>query len=65
MQDMLQKGYIASSSIYISYAHDKKICLDYLKEVRKTFEKISILLKQNKLHHELKTEIRTDAFQRL
>lgn len=65
IQDMLQKGYIASSSIYISYAHDKKICLDYLKEVRKTFEKISILLKQNKLHQELKTEIRTDAFQRL
>lgn len=65
IQDMLKKGYIASSSIYLSYAHDKKICINYLKEVKKTFIKISILLSQNRLEKELDTEIRTDSFQRL
>ncbi len=65
MQDMLRKGYIVSSSIYLSYAHDKRICLDYLKEARKTFMKISDLIKQNRLKRELRTEIRTDSFQRL
>ena len=62
---MLNKGYISSSSVYVSYAHNKKICDVYLKECRKTFKKISVLLKNNKIKESLKIPVRTDAFQRL
>ena len=65
IQDMLNKGYISSSSVYVSYAHNKKICDVYLKECRKTFKKISVLLKNNKIKESLKIPVRTDAFQRL
>lgn len=65
MNDMLKKGYLVSSSIYVSQSHTEKICYKYLKECRSTFEKISILINTKKLKKNLKTKVRTDAFQRL
>ena len=63
---MLKKKYLASASIYVSHAHKKKIILRYLKECRKTFEKISILLENNKIKNIIdKKDLRSDAFTRL
>tara|TARA_B100001964_G_C14250384_1_gene609622 strand:+ start:1472 stop:2800 length:1329 start_codon:yes stop_codon:yes gene_type:complete len=65
IQDMLSKGYLTSSSIYFSYSHTEKICKKYLKECKNTFKKISFLLENNKLEKNLKTNVRSDSFQRL
>ena len=66
IKDMLQKKYLVSASIYVSVAHTEKIILIYLKECKKTFKKISILLKKNQMGNSIKkTDLRTDAFQRL
>ena len=65
ISDMLKKGYLVSSSIYISSSHTKKICNEYLKECRSTFKKISFLLKNKKLKKNSRGFVRTDAFQRL
>ena len=65
IEDMLKKKYLASSSVYISHAHTKKIVLKYLKDCRNTFSRISILLKNGKIKNSLKVNLRTDAFQRL
>jgi len=65
IQDMLEKSYLVSSSIYVSQSHTKKICTQYLKDCRLTFQKISSLIKNKKLKKSLKTSVRSDAFQRL
>ena len=65
MQDMLEKGYLVSSSIYVSQSHTKKICTEYMRDCNLTFKKISFLIKNKKLKKSLKTSIRSDAFQRL
>jgi glutamate-1-semialdehyde 2,1-aminomutase len=66
IQDMLKKKYLVSASIYVSHAHTEKIILGYLKECKKTFEKISILLENNKIKNIInKKDLRSDAFTRL
>ena len=65
MDDMLRKGYLVSSSVYVSQSHTHKICKKYLKECRLTFKKISSLVKKDQIKKKLKVPVRTDAFQRL
>ena len=66
IQDMLKKKYLVSASIYVSEAHTRKIIIKYIKECKKTFKKISILLKNKQLKNSIKiNDLRTDAFKRL
>jgi glutamate-1-semialdehyde 2,1-aminomutase len=66
IKDMLKKKYLVSASVYVSNAHKEKIILKYLKECKKTFKKISILLNNRQIKNKIKKkDLRTDAFQRL
>ena len=62
-QEMLKYGYIANSSVYISYAHKAKDVSRYLYFCNKVFQKINLAIKNNKIPLTGKT--RTMAFKRL
>ena len=65
IQEMLKRGYIASNSIYVSYAHNEKIINQYFLMVDQVFELISRAIDNNKLHELIETQERSDAFGRL
>jgi len=65
IQEMLKRGYLASNSIYISYAHSEEIVKKYLKEVDDVFEMIADALKNNTIEEKLETSIRDEGFKRL
>lgn len=64
-QEMLRRGYLASTSIYLSCAHTKKIIEEYLFHVDKVFKLMSELISQNKIKDRLETRVRSDSFARL
>ena len=41
IQEMLKRGYLASNSIYVSFAHNLEIVEKYIKKVDEVFEIIS------------------------
>ena len=43
-QEMLSLGFLATNSMTLSYAHDKKTINNYLNKLEKTFKKIKILI---------------------
>jgi glutamate-1-semialdehyde 2,1-aminomutase len=63
IQEMLKKGYLAATVIYVSYAHKKKIMDKYLKDAEAVFKFIA----KNKKHLEkyLENELSHSGFQRL
>lgn len=66
IQEMLARGYLAATSVYVSYAHTEEIVENYLKAVDAVFEKLAMLLEEkNGLLNALKTRLRSDAFKRL
>ena len=65
MQEMLKRGYLASSSIYLSLAHTEEIVACYLKHVDNVFALIAEAIRKKQLSNILKTDIRSDAFKRL
>ena len=64
-QEMLRRGYLATTSVYISKAHTKEIVIDYLKTVDEVFEILSIIIKSKTELNYLETKPKSDAFQRL
>ena len=62
---MLKRGYIASNSIYVSYAHNEKIINKYILKVDEVFKLISRAIDNNKLYDLIETQERSDAFGRL
>lgn len=64
-QEMLQRGFLASTVIYVSLAHTKKIVDLYLKNAREVFTLISQAKKDNKLKKLLKGPVCHAGFKRL
>lgn len=64
-QEMLKRGYLASTSIYLSSKHNNYIIRNYLKNCDTVFFYISEILKKKSKKKYLLTEVRTDAFQRI
>lgn len=64
-QEMLNKGYLASNSVYVSTAHTKSIVEEYLVHASDTFEFISECIKNNNVDTKLISQPRTDAFKRI
>lgn len=64
-QEMLDRGYIASGSVYVSLAHTLEIVERYLCAVDETFSILAEALDKNDILQRLKTRPRSDAFQRL
>ena len=62
-QEMLKRGYLAGSQVATSYAYNKNIINNYLKEVDYVFSKIRIFLDKGKFP--LKGEIKHSTFKRL
>lgn len=65
IQEMLKRGYLASTSIYVTYAHTIEIVNKYLENVDEVFEIMSDAINNNKVLDLLETEVRTDMFKRL
>ena len=64
-QEMLKKGYLASSSVYVSYSHTKEIVEDYLKAVDEVFKFISQGINKNNICDLLVGPVAHSGFQRL
>lgn len=62
-QEMLKRGYLVSTVIYISYAHKKKIVDKYLEEAQKVFQYVAN--NKNDLNSLLNDEVSHSGFQRL
>ena len=65
IQEMLQRGYLSSTSVYVSNAHTEEIIEEYLENVDEVFKLISLAIKKNNIKKLLKTSIRSDSFKRL
>ncbi|MHA1284341.1 MAG: aminotransferase class III-fold pyridoxal phosphate-dependent enzyme [Promethearchaeota archaeon] len=64
-QEMLKRGYLASNSVYVSYAHNKKIINTYLKNVDEVFYIIKKAIDERSVSKLLKGPIAHNGFQRL
>ncbi|MFQ5787165.1 MAG: aminotransferase class III-fold pyridoxal phosphate-dependent enzyme [Thermodesulfobacteriota bacterium] len=64
-QEMLKKGYLASNSVYVSYAHNEVIIKEYLENVDIVFKLIADAIKCDKIKEKLETSIRDEGFKRL
>jgi glutamate-1-semialdehyde 2,1-aminomutase len=64
-QEMLERGYLAAGSVYVSLAHTKEIIDSYLDAVDQVFAILAEALHKGNLIQRLKTRPKSDAFQRL
>lgn len=64
-QEMLKKGYLAATSVYVSYKHTPSIIDDYLIAVDDTFRLISKALEKNDVKSYLEGPVCHGGFQRL
>lgn len=64
-QEMLKRGYLASTIIFVSYAHTKKGCDQYLNDLSKVLSEIASGIKSSKLKHLLDDEVCHSGFARL
>jgi len=60
---MLEKGYLATNGLSITYAHKKKDIDNYLKNCDKVFEIISRSIKEDKIN--LKSKVRVTSYQKI
>ena len=65
IQEMLKRGYLASTSVYVTYSHTIDIAKQYLKVVDEVFEIIVDAIANQKILDLLETEMRSDMFKRL
>lgn len=65
IQEMLKRGYIAATSIYVSSAHNEAIVAEYMKKVDEVFAVIAGVVKENKVMERLETKVRDEGFKRL
>ena len=64
-QEMLKKGFLATTTIYVSTSHTKKIINKYLKYLEKIFLIISKCERGDDLHRYLDTKVSETDFARL
>jgi 5-formaminoimidazole-4-carboxamide-1-beta-D-ribofuranosyl 5'-monophosphate synthetase len=65
IQEMLQRGYLAATSVYLSYAHNKKIIDEYLIAVDECFEILSHAITNKTEIELLDSRVRSDSFNRI
>ncbi len=64
-QEMLRLGYLASGSVYVSYAHKESHVIEYLKAVDKTFSVIKKAINNKSIHKLLTGPVAHSGFRRL
>lgn len=64
-QEMLERGYLAAASVYVSLAHTDDVVDRYLEAADGAFAKLGAAVNGGDVRTMLKTSPRSDAFQRL
>ncbi len=64
-QEMLDYGFLASKSVYVSYSHTKDFIDEYLFHVNDVFGIINCAIEENKVHELLKGPVAHKGFKRL
>lgn len=64
-QEMLDKGFLASTAFYASLAHTEEIAAKYLKAVDETFAFIAQKIREDKVKQSLRGPVSHSGFQRL
>jgi glutamate-1-semialdehyde 2,1-aminomutase len=64
-QEMLKRGYLASKSVYVSYAHKEKDIKEYLGSIEEVFTLIKKAIDNKKIYKLLKGPIAHQGFKRL
>ena len=64
-QEMLDRGYLAASSIYLCGCHTEKVVADYMKNVDEVLGMLVEKLTDSAIDGSLKTAPREDGFKRL
>ena len=62
---MLKRGYLAASSIYLSFAHNEDIIKDYLFNVDEVFSIMTQAIRDDTISSLLETKPKEDGFKRL
>ena len=65
IQEMLKRGYLAATSVYLSSAHTKDIINKYLESVDECFFILSKAIENNNENDLLDTKVRSDSFNRI
>lgn len=65
IQEMLKQGFLATTSVYVSYAHKADHVKKYLKAVDEVFKLLSEAIKKNKVYILLKGPVAQTGFKRL
>lgn len=64
-QEMLKRGYLAATSVYVSKAHTMEIVRNYLRAADEVFGLIAQSIRDNTLRSKLRTRVKSEAFKRL
>jgi glutamate-1-semialdehyde 2,1-aminomutase len=64
-QEMLKRGYLATSSVYVSLSHTKEIVEEYLKNVEEVFAIMAASFKNNNIEKVLEIAVREQGFKRI
>jgi UDP-N-acetylenolpyruvoylglucosamine reductase len=65
IQEMLKRGYLAATSVYVSQTHTLKIVNDYLAAADEVFALIGKAIASNTVNSKLETRVKSEAFKRL
>jgi glutamate-1-semialdehyde 2,1-aminomutase len=65
IQEMLKRGYLAATSVYVSQAHTAKIVEDYLAAADEVFGLLAKAISSNTVNSKLETRVKSEAFKRL
>lgn len=64
-QEMLERRFLASKSVYVSYSHNEKYVKKYLKNVDEVFKTVAEAIENNSVYNLLKGPIAHEGFRRL
>ena len=64
-QEMLKRGYLAATSVYVSYSHTEEIVEQYLKHVDEVFNLLSDSIQDGNVNEKLETRVKEEGFKRL
>ena len=65
VQEMLDKGYLTTNSLYASYAHTPKMVDEYLQAVDRVFETVGTALEEGSVRQQLDGPVAHTKFERL
>lgn len=64
-QEMLKRGYLATSSIYVSWAHNQEVVEEYLRNVEEVFKLMADAIQNDDIKDRLETSLKEEGFKRL